>query len=382
MTIEIPIYMRGVTGRMARRQHLERSLMKIRQEGGLKAGSDTLMPAPVLLGRNEEKQAPIAKEYDLPYSTNIETAFEDKSPHRIFFDGAITKVHYDGLSRAIDSGMNVYTEKPITLTVDEALGLVKKAKQAGIHGGVVQDKRYLPGPLALKHVIDQGKLGEVYHIQLEFGYFVHPNDGTRPDWNWDKNEGGGIILDMVAHWDYVLSMLVGRLTRVTAHARKHIEQRSRDGKPVPTTAEDSIYATFETEQGVLCTTVSSWCRRPRKRGLLEIKVQGTEGAAEAYLDRCYMIQNSNTPSISWDPDTAKTVEFDEGWEMVTPPELPTNVFRYQWEKFLRSLVDQDENPATLLDGAQGVETSERTHESDVQGNKPVKIRDVHSLKLT
>jgi len=370
---------------MTRRQHVERSLAAIIADGGIPiAGGDVIIPEPFLLGRNEETLAPVAKHFGFPYGTDLEARFRRFEPSAVFFEGGPTKIHYEGLRRAIDSGMHVYTEKPLTLKLEDSLELARRAEEAGVCGGVVQDKRYLPGPLALRHVIQQGLLGQVYHVLLDFGYFVHPDDGTRPDWNSDKGEGGGIILDMVAHWDYLLAMLVGQPQRVIAHAAMHIEQRTRNGRPVPTTAEDSIYATFEVEgphpgEPIVCTTVSSWCRRPRKRGLLEIKVQGTGGAAEAYLDRCYWIANERTPQIAWDPDTASREDFPEGWERVELDTAPSNAFRHQWELFLRHVVCGTENPASLLDGAQGVETASRATESALSGNIPVEIRDVRTL---
>lgn len=380
MIIEVPIYMRGVTGRMARRQHLDRSLMHFIKEGGLKtARGDVIMPKPFLIGRDMAKLKPLADEYGLPCGTDLSAAFEDKSPFRVYFEGAITKVHYAGISQAIDAGMNIFSEKPITLTVEEAIDLAKKANAQGVKGGVVQDKRYLPGLKALQHVIHSGMIGEVYHVLLEFGYLVHPDDGTRPDWNSDKAEGGGIVYDMVAHWDYVLESIVGRPVEVSALTGLHIKQRTRGGQPVPTTAEDSVYARFVCEQGAICDSASSWCRRPRKRGLLEIKVQGTKGAAEAYLDRCYFITNERTPKIAWDPDTASRIEFDDGWELIEAPDTPENAFRYQWDKFLKHLICDEENPADLTSGAQGVEASTRTYESAEKNGAPVAIRDMRTV---
>lgn len=384
-TIKIPVYVRSATGRMTRRQHLERSLCAIIADGGIPiGGNDAIVPEPFLLGRSAETLAPLAEQFGLPYGTDLDAIFRDPPENAIFFEGSPTKFHHDGLSRAIDSGMHVYTEKPLTLEIEESLDLARRARQKGVIGGVVQDKRYLPGPTQLAQVIHQGLIGQPYHILLDFGYFVHPDDGARPDWNSDKAEGGGIILDMVSHWDYLLKMLVGQPRKVSAHAAVHIAARTRNGKPVPTTAEDSVYATFEVDGAtpatpIICTTASSWCRRPRKRGLLEIKVQGTKGAAEGYLDRCYWIANERTPQISWDPDTASREDFPEGWERYQEAPVPGNAFRHQWELFLKHVVTGAENPASLLDGAQGVETACRTAESALSGSVPMEIRDVHTL---
>ncbi|MEW6754107.1 MAG: Gfo/Idh/MocA family oxidoreductase [Candidatus Latescibacterota bacterium] len=384
-TIRVPIVVRAATGRMTRRQHLERSLAAIIADGGVRLDDGSVvLPEPLLLGRSEETLVPLARQLGFRHSTDLEAVLRDPPEGAIFFDGGPTSVHYEGLSRAIAAGMHVYTEKPLTLEVEESLALARQALARGVCGGVVQDKRYLPGPMALAEVIRSGRIGQVYHVLMDFGYFVHPDDGTRPDWNADKAQGGGIIMDMVSHWDYLLKMLVGQPRRVSAHAAMHIRQRRRQGRPVPTTAEDAVYATFEVDgpaagEPIICTTVSAWCRRPRKRGLLEIRVQGTLGAAEAYLDRCYWISNERTPAVSWDPDTASREDFLEGWEGYTGAAVPANAFRHQWEGFLRHVVAGAPNPAPLLDGAQGVETACCTALSARSGNRPVEIRDLGAL---
>jgi predicted dehydrogenase len=383
--IKVPVFVRSATGRMTRRQHLERSLAAIVADGGLEIpGGDCIMPEPFLLGRREETLAPLATELGYPYSTDVESALGGAPAGAVYFEGSPTKLHHQGISRALDSRMHIYTEKPLTLGVEESLDLVRQVRQRGVCGGVVQDKRYLNGPAQLNHLIQQGLIGQPYHVSLDFGYLVHPDDGTRPDWNSDVAEGGGIILDMVSHWDYLLKHMVGQPRRVNAHSGLHIKQRTRNGQPVPATAEDSVYATFEAGSGVagepvICTTASSWCRRPRKRGLLEIRVQGTLGAAEAYLDRCYFISNDRTPAISWDPDAASREDFLEGWERYEEALVPENAFRHQWELFLRHIVTGSANPASLLDGAQGVETATRTLASAQAGSMPTDIRNVESL---
>jgi len=384
-TIAVPVFVRSATGRMTRRQHLERSLAAIRRDGGVPLpGGDRIMPEPFLLGRSEETLAPLARQLGFPYSTDVEAALRDPPPRAVYFEGSPTRLHYEYLAAAIDRGFHVYTEKPLASAVSEALDLVRRAARGGVCGGVVQDKRYLNGPVQLGDLIRRGLIGQPCHLLLDFGYFVHPHDGTRPDWNWDRSASGGIILDMVAHWDYLLKHLLGQPRRVSAHARRHQPQRWRHGQPVPTTAEDSVYATFEVDseladQPVVCTTVSSWCRWPRRRGLLEIRVQGTAGAAEASLDRCYWISAARTPAISWDPDSASREDFLEGWEPYQQAEAPANAFRHQWELFLRHVAAGMPNPASLLDGAQGVETAAASAASAAAGGAPTPIRDVAEL---
>ena len=190
----IGIIMNGVTGRMGTNQHLVRSIVAIRKEGGVKLANGTrLVPDPILVGRNAAKVEALAKAHGIErWTTDLAKALKDKKDE-VFFDAASTQLRPTLLKQAIAAGKHVYCEKPVATTVAEAMSLYKAAKKAGIKHGVVQDKLWLPGLLKLKMLKDSGFFGKILSVRGEFGYWVFEGDwqeAQRPSWNY-RNEDGG-----------------------------------------------------------------------------------------------------------------------------------------------------------------------------------------------
>ena len=146
------------------------------------------------------------------------------------------------LARALTSTCpgNLDAEKPVADTTANAEELAALCENAGVKNGVVQDKLFLPGMIKLRRAIESGFFGRILSIRGEFGYWVF--DGktvapNRPSWNYRKEEGGGIILDMLAHWRYVLDELFGKVKAVSCLGATHIPERVDEddrqlGKPL------------------------------------------------------------------------------------------------------------------------------------------------------
>jgi predicted dehydrogenase len=357
------VIMNGVTGRMGTRQHLVRSILAIREQGGVKTKSGNLiMPDPILVGRNEEKLKSMAEQYRLKrYSTDLDSCLADPN-NQIYFDAQVTSQRSAGVSKAIKAGKALYCEKPITSTLDEAMALTKDAVSAGLKNGVVQDKLWLPGLLKLKHLIDSGFFGRILSVRGEFGYWVF--DGTvqlcqRPSWNYRKEDGGGIITDMLCHWRYVIDNLFGKVSSVSCLGATHIGSRIDEaGKEYRCTADDSAYASFLCDNGVVCHFNSSWSVRVRRDDLLTLQVDGTEGSAVAGLHKCVAQNASGTPMFVWNPDVENPVNYFDGWQDVPTPQLFENAFKMQWELFLKHVVDNEPFPWTFLEAAKGIQLAE------------------------
>ena len=169
----VGIAMNGVTGRMGTNQHLVRSILAIREQGGVPVeGGAPIWPEPVLVGRNEEKLRALAEEHGLErFTTSLDEALADPSCE-IYFDAAATAARAEGMERAIRAGKHVYCEKPSAPTLDSALRIARLAREAGIKHGVVQDKLFLPGLRKLRALIDDGFFGRILSVRGEFGYWV------------------------------------------------------------------------------------------------------------------------------------------------------------------------------------------------------------------
>ena len=357
------IIMNGVTGRMGTNQHLVRSIVAIRAQGGVALGNgDRVMPDPILVGRNEEKLAQLAAAHGIArWTTKLDAALRNPED-TLFFDAATTKLRAKLLHKAVAAGKDIYCEKPIAENLKDALAVARAAGKAGVRHGVVQDKLFLPGLLKLKTLIDAGFFGRIISVRGEFGYWVFEGDwqsAQRPSWNYRKKDGGGIILDMLCHWRYVLDNLFGDVKSVSCLGATHIPRRwDENGKAYKVDVDDSAYATFELAGGVIAHINSSWCTRVRRDDLVTFHVDGTHGSAVAGLQKCWSQARVNTPRPVWNPDVAQPIRFFETWSEVPDHMSYDNGFKSEWEMFIRHLFEGAPFKWTLLEGAKGVQLAE------------------------
>ncbi len=364
----VGIIMNGVTGRMGLNQHLARSIHAIIQQGGVKISDDEIiMPKPLLLGRTRSKLEAISRDYGhLRWSTDLDSALSDPE-NLIYFDAQTTDRRADAVRKAIAAGKHIYCEKPIADTYDVAYDLYQLAVKSGVKHGVVQDKLWLPGMLKLKTLRELGFFGKILSVRGEFGYWVFEGDtlpAQRPSWNYRKEDGGGIIIDMLCHWRYVLDNLFGEVKAVSCLGATHVPTRwDESGKPYDCTADDSAYATFELAGGVIAHFNSSWCVRVRRDDLLTIQVDGSKGSAVAGLRDCWIQHYGGTPRPVWNPDIPSTINHFEGWQKVPEQQTYDNAFKIQWELFLRHVVKDEPFRWGLLEAVKGVQLAEKGIES-------------------
>ena len=365
---KVGIIMNGVTGRMGTNQHLLRSIAEIIKQGGVKIGTtETIIPDPILVGRDENKLKKLCNISGVnKMTTDLDSILKDPS-YTIYFDAQVTGRRADAVKKAIKSGKHIYCEKPVAVSTDVAMELYELCKKAGLKNGVVQDKLWLPGIIKLKRLIQQGFFGRILSVRGEFGYWVFEGDtipAQRPSWNYRKEDDGGIIADMLCHWRYVLDNVFGKVKSVSCIGATHIDKRvDENGKAYDCTADDSAYATFELENGIIAHFNSSWTVRVRRDDLLTLQVDGTKGSAVAGLRECYIQHYGNTPKPVWNPDIPQTINYFEGWSKVPEQEVYENAFKVQWELFLKHVVKDDPFPWDLREGAKGVQLAEKGHES-------------------
>jgi len=362
-TREIGIIMNGVTGRMGLNQHLVRSILAIRQQGGLRlSDGSVLMPNPILVGRNAEKLAQIAAEHNVArWTTDLNAAFANPAD-TIYFDAQLTNLRAPAVEAAIAAGKHIYCEKPVTADLASTLRLAKLAAAAGVKHGVVQDKLYLPGLRKLKRLIDSGFFGRILSVRGEFGYWVFEGDwqpAQRPSWNYRKQDGGGIIVDMFCHWRYVLDHTFGNVKAVSCIGATGISKRwDEQSKPYDATADDTAYGTFELEGNIVAQINSSWNFRVYRDELFSLQVDGTLGSAVAGLRECRIQPRAITPRPVWNPDVPNPIRFRDGWTDVPDNTVFDNGFKVQWEMFLRHVAENAPWPHGLLEGAKGVQLAE------------------------
>ena len=360
----VGIIMNGVTGRMGTNQHLLRSIVPIIKQGGVHySPTESIMPDPILVGRNAIKVEALAKRAGVAkWTTDLDAVLADPA-YSVYFDAQGTTFRADAVKKAIAAGKHVYCEKPTAVTTEAALELYQVAKAAGVKNGVVQDKLWLPGFVKLKSLIDRGYFGEILSVKGEFGYWVFEGDtvpAQRPSWNYRKEDGGGMVVDMLCHWRYLIDNVFGPVQAVSCTTATHVKQRIDEaGKPFPCTADDAAYSTFRLVDGTIVHFNSSWCTRVRRDDLLTVQVDGSEGSAVATLRDVYLQPYGATPRAIWNPDIAQPIDFFDTWiKMPEQAGAYDNAFKIQWELFLRHVALDEPFRWTLLEGAKGVQLAE------------------------
>jgi predicted dehydrogenase len=367
-THKIGIIMNGVTGRMGTNQHLLRSIAAIIKQGGVSLGSgETIMPDPILVGRNPDKLRQLCAAAGVEkMTTDLDTALSDPQ-YQIYFDAQTTGRRAEGVRKAVAARKHVYCEKPTAVDTKTALELYELCTKAGVKNGVVQDKLWLPGLVKLRRLREKNFFGRILSVQGSFGYWVFEGDtvpAQRPSWNYRKEDDGGIIVDMLCHWRYVLDNLFGTVKAVSCLGATHLPERvDEQGKRYKCTADDAAYATFELEGGIIAQFNSSWTTRVRRDDLLTLQVDGSLGSAVAGLRECWVQPYGATPRPVWNPDVPQAIDFHAGWAKLPDQETYDNAFKVQWEMFLRHVVKDEPFRFTLKEGARGVQLAELGIES-------------------
>jgi predicted dehydrogenase len=375
----VKVIMNGVTGRMGYRQHLVRSILPIRDEGGVAVGDDRIQVVPVLVGRNADKLAKLAEQHGVEeWTTDLAAALADPEA-TIYFDAQVTSERTGAILAALEAGKHIFTEKPIAESVQDGQRLVMAAERAGAITGVVHDKLYLPGLVKLKRLVDLGFFGRILSVRGEFGYWVFEGDvipAQRPSWNYRAEDGGGMVLDMFCHWNYVLENLFGRVDAVWAKAVTHIPERwDEQGKAYRATADDAAYGIFELDGGVIAQINSSWAVRVDRGELVEFQVDGTHGSAVAGLFDCRIQPRARTPKPVWNPDLPTDQDFRAQWDDVPDIEEYPNGFRAQWEQFLRDVDAGRPHGYDLAAGVRGLQLVEAGLTSSNEGRR-VEIKEL------
>jgi predicted dehydrogenase len=370
----IGVIVNGATGRMGYRQHLVRSLLAIRDEGGLELPDGTVLwPEPLLVGRSDERLKTVAERHGLTrWTTSLDTALSDPAMS-VYFDAQVTGAREAAVLAAIAAGKHVYTEKPTADSVDGALRLARTARDAGIVHGVVADKLFLPGLLKLRRLVEGGFFGRILSVRIDFGYWVFEGDwqpAQRPSWNYRLADGGGIALDMFPHWRYVLEHLIAPVESVYSHVATHIPRRwDEQGEPYEATADDAAYAILELRGGIVAQICSSWILRVNRSELVEIQVDGTLGSAVAGLRGCKVQARATTPRPVWDPDVPNPEDFLAQWTEVPDNRVFGNAFRAEWELFLQAAYEGTPFPYDFFDGARGVQLAHVALDSAREGRR-------------
>jgi len=339
-----------------------------------------LIPELLLVGRDSGRVAALAAAHGkLRWTTSLEEALA--GPDQIFMDCAATGGRPRRVRQAIAAGKHIHIEKPTAPTVDEAMALARLADRAGVKHGVIQDKLFLPGFDKLMSVKNSGSFGRILSVKIDAGSWIF--DGTaqecqRPSWNYKRSEGGGLALDMMAHWRYMIDRLVAPVTGVCALMATAIPERvDEEGRHYAVDAEDTNYALLKMQGGAVGVIMNSWATRPRRDDTMVVQIDGTQGSAVAGRFRCFTQSAANTPEAFTAAARPGGVDLMAHWQEVPDTAGPKNPFRQCWEIFLRHVAEDASYLPTLIEGAKAVQLADLAYRSVAEQ----RWMDVPELKL-
>lgn len=362
----IGVIINGATGRMGTTQHMA-NLLAIASEGGLQLrNGDRLIPDLLLVGRDADRlKALAAANHGQRWTTNLDEALSGSDA--IFMDCAATGDRPARVRKAIAAGKHIHIEKPTAPTTDEAMALARAAHGAGVRHGVIQDKLFLPGFAKLLFLKWAGFFGRILSIRIDAGSWIF--DGTvqscqRPSWNYKRAEGGGIALDMMAHWRYMVDRLAAPVTGVCALMATAIPERvDEHGQIYTVDAEDTSHALLQLAGGAIGVITNSWATRIRRDDTMVVQIDGTLGSAVAGRFRCFTQPAVNTPEVFFGAARPGGMDFTTHWQEV-PDTMPmANPFRQCWEAYLRHVAEDAPYVPTLVEGAKAVQLADLAYRS-------------------
>ena len=305
MADEIVIAVLG-TGRLGE-THVA-ALARLRDQG--------LPVTPALYGRNPDKVADVAQRYGVRRTSTRLEELIDASDVQVVDNCLSNNLHFEPLMRAIASRKHVFSEKPLTIELEEAVQLLRAAREAGVQHGVIQNMRFNAGPRRARELLADGLAGRVFSANVLFGYMVPRTVLNRPTWFYKKDEaGGGIVEDMMAHFFDLLRTLIGPIQGVyAAPGIAWSERREPDGTPFAVEVEDLASVTIRFENGAVGNCMASWVRRKHEE-VPTFQIDGEDGSLYFTLNRLWSQTQAETPLFRYDARKIQTDSVDD-WRSV------------------------------------------------------------------
>ena len=216
----------------------------------------------------EARRRAFADTYGLPVGDDLDAILADRTIDAVMI---LTppNTHLDLVRRAAEAGKHVLLEKPLEISFQRSAELVETAERAGIKLGVVLQHRFRPVGVALRRLIEEGRLGTIVSASARLmnwrpqSYYDQPGRGTL------ARDGGGVLLTQGIHTLDLLISLAGAPAQVFSYAVTSPVHRME--------TEDIAAAAARWENGAVGTIMATTSAYP---GLPDsIDIIGTEGTA-------------------------------------------------------------------------------------------------------
>ena len=242
-------------------------------------------------GRNKEAVEEAAKRYGYEKAYTDWRQLIDDPDVQVFDNGGPNNVHAEPNIAAAKAGKHVISEKPLGRNAEECWEMWQAAKKAGIKHMVAFNYRFVPAVRLAKELIEQGKLGRIYHFRACYLQEWIADENFPMVWRLDKSiAGSGALGDLGSHIIDLARFLIGEPKSVMALTKTFIPERNADGKREKVTVDDAFVAAVEYENGAI-GTLEATRFAPGRKNFNTFEINAERGSIR------FNLENMNTLEV-------------------------------------------------------------------------------------
>ena len=220
-----------------------------------------------------------------------------------------TKLHAPMVRSILEAGVDVFCEKPLSLTAADSAALAALAADTGRVTQVGYHNRFVGAFREVKRLLDLGAIGRVTHLQAEaYGPVVLRGKGGT--WRSDRNEGGGALFDYAAHPLDLMTWYAGEVQGVGGTVLESVFSAS---------TEDQVYGTLFFDQGISGQLSVDWSDESYRKMTTQLTISGTAGRIYADRQECRVYLRDTAPELDG---------YTRGWNVRYTTELTDPVWFY------------------------------------------------------
>ncbi|MFE6234295.1 Gfo/Idh/MocA family protein [Cellulosimicrobium sp. NPDC057862] len=227
---------------------------------------------------------------------------------------------------ALEAGKHVVVEKPLAVTVEDALLVERVARERGLVVSMVSQRRFEPQHQALRRALDDGALGELRLVATHVPWYRDDDYYAAARWRSSLAEGGGSLMNQGVHNVDLLRWLCGPVESVTAQAGTLARPVDRGAGADGDAAEDTTVATLRLASGALGVVTTTTATPPGFPATLAL--HGSRGSVELAQDEV----------LRWDvPGVPAPASGRSAGGAADPLAIGHAGHRTQWERVLAAL---------------------------------------------
>lgn len=283
-----------------------------------------------ICGRSEEKVAEAAARFGYTgYYTDYHEMLAD--PKVDLFDNCGPHAeHVEPSIAALKAGKHVVCEKPLALNSQDALRMMRAAKESGKTNMCGFNYRFVPAVRVAHDLIQSGKLGKIYHFRGAYlQESIHDPDRLMTRRPVGENAKVGSLLNIGSHIIDMARYLMGEIKAVSAMTKIFEPNRKAVGsdEPVMMEADEGVASLIEFESGAMGVIEASRVATGRKNRLTW-EINGSKGSVVFDLERLNELQVYTDESASGGSSALDLPGFRDA--IVTEPEHP--FIRFWWPR--------------------------------------------------